>query len=162
MNPYRLLLLSASLVLVLAACAPAAAQPSSQPSDASSREASPEASASLLASESSQPSNDPSSTPGASASTASNGEMALIEIENFAFSPAQLTISAGTEVTVTNLDSAPHTFTAGTDAAPEPDVFDSGLLQQGESFTFVFDEAGTFAYYCDRHPPMQGEITVTN
>lgn len=158
MNPHRLLLLSASLVLVLAACAPAAAQPSSSTSEASS----PEASASLPASESSQPSIAPSATPEASASAAGNGETALIEIENFAFSPAQLTISAGTEVTVTNLDSAPHTFTAGTDAAPEPDVFDSGLLQQGESFTFVFDEAGTFAYYCDRHPPMQGEITVTN
>jgi plastocyanin len=93
---------------------------------------------------------------------AGSGESTTVEITNFAFAPAELTVAAGTEVTFTNLDSAPHTVTAGTDDDPMTDLFDSGLLQQGESFTFAFDEPGTYAYFCDRHPPMQASITVEN
>lgn len=87
-------------------------------------------------------------------------ESAAVEIANFAFEPVELTIAAGTEVTFTNADAAPHTVTAGTDAEPMPDVFDSGLLATGESFRFVFDEPGEYAYFCERHPPMTGTIVV--
>ena len=90
------------------------------------------------------------------------GEFAAVEITNFAFAPTELTVAAGSEITFTNLDSAPHTVTAGTDDGPMTDLFDSGLLQQGESITFVFDDPGTYAYFCDRHPPMQASITVEN
>lgn len=83
-----------------------------------------------------------------------------VDISNFAFAPAELRIKAGTSVVFTNSDSAPHTATAGTDAEPMGDLFDTGLLEQGESFTFVFDEPGTYAYFCDRHPPMTAVIVV--
>lgn len=91
---------------------------------------------------------------------AGSGATVTVEISNFAYAPAVLTIAAGTEVTSTNLDSAPHTVTAGSGADPTPELFDSGLLEQGYSFTFVFDEAGTYGYFCDRHPPMEGSISV--
>jgi plastocyanin len=161
MNRYRLIGLPLALAGILAACSPSASAPSAEPTETphtmSSSSAAPTPSGTEEASESAEPTATPHDMDGMGGS----GETVAIEIEGFAFSPAELTISVGTEVTVTNLDSAPHTFTAGSDADPQPDVFDSGLLQQGESFTFVFDEPGTFAYYCDRHPPMQGEITVT-
>lgn len=88
------------------------------------------------------------------------GEAVTIDIANFAFEPAEIVIAAGTEVVFTNSDSAPHTVTAGTDADPMPGAFDSGLLEQGDTFSFVFEEPGEFAYFCDRHPPMTGTVVV--
>jgi plastocyanin len=88
------------------------------------------------------------------------GETMTVDIANFAFAPAELRIAAGTTVVFTNSDSAPHTATAGTDDEPAPERFDTGLLQPGESFSVVFDEPGTYAYFCERHPPMTGVIVV--
>ena len=88
------------------------------------------------------------------------GETVTIDIANFAYEPAEIVIAAGTEVVFTNGDSAPHTVTAGTDEDPMPEAFDSGLLEQGDSFSFVFEEPGEFAYFCDRHPPMTGMVVV--
>ncbi len=87
-------------------------------------------------------------------------EDATVEIVGFAFSPAELTISAGSEVTFTNLDSFSHTATAGTGDEPMPALFDSGRLPQGGSFSFAFDEEGTYFYYCVVHPAMEASITV--
>lgn len=88
------------------------------------------------------------------------GESVTVDIANFAFAPAELRIAAGTEVVFTNSDGAPHTATAGTDAEPMPERFDTGLLQPGESFAVTFDEPGTYAYFCERHPPMTAVIVV--
>ena len=88
------------------------------------------------------------------------GDGATVEIVGFAFAPAELTISAGSEVTFTNLDDFAHTATAGTGDEPMPALFDSGRLAKGDSFSFAFAEAGTFAYYCAVHPAMEGSITV--
>ncbi|MGQ0609230.1 MAG: cupredoxin domain-containing protein [Chloroflexota bacterium] len=157
MNRYARRLTALALVGLMAACAPAADQG-----------ASASAAATAMASATGEPMT-PEVSASASASVAAShdmggmggsGETATVEIANFAYAQPDITISAGTEVTFTNLDSAPHTVTAGTDDDPMTDVFDSGLLQQGESFTFVFDEPGEYAYFCDRHPPMQGTVTV--
>ena len=75
-----------------------------------------------------------------------------IKISNFAFSPASVTITAGTEVTWTNDDSAAHTV-VGSD-------FASGNLATGQTFKHTFSTAGTFNYHCGIHPSMQGTITV--
>lgn len=88
------------------------------------------------------------------------GETVIVDIANFAFAPAELRISAGTQVVFINSDSAPHTATAGTDDEPMPERFDTGLLQPGDSFSVLFDEPGTYAYFCERHPPMTGVIVV--
>lgn len=68
--------------------------------------------------------------------------------------PAQ-TISEGDTVTWTNQDAAPHTVTSD-DGGP----LDSPTLQQGDSWSFTFTEAGTYSFYCVIHPDMVGEITV--
>jgi plastocyanin len=83
------------------------------------------------------------------------GAEAAVEIANFAFSPAEIEVAAGTTVTWTNADGAPHTVTA------DDGGFDSGRLNTGETFSQTFDTAGSFAYHCDFHPNMKGTVVVT-
>lgn len=78
-----------------------------------------------------------------------------VVIENFAFAPATLTVSAGTTVTFTNKDLASHTATADDGTS-----FDTGLIGQNESATVTFDTPGTYAYHCTPHPTMKGTIVV--
>ena len=78
-----------------------------------------------------------------------------VEIVDFAFAPDVIEVSAGTTVTWTNMDSAPHTATA------EDGSFDSGELGQGESFSFTFEEPGEYPYICTFHPNMTGTVIVT-
>ena len=75
-------------------------------------------------------------------------------IKDFSFSPAALTVSRGTRVTWKNMEDEPHTVasTAG--------AFRSGALDEQDSFTFEFDEPGTYRYVCTIHPHMSGTITV--
>jgi plastocyanin len=79
-----------------------------------------------------------------------------INIEDFAFSPATLTIPQGTIVEWTNKEySVAHT-TTGLD-----DEWDSGTLRESESFSFMFNEIGTYDYLCEIHPlTMKGKIIV--
>lgn len=88
------------------------------------------------------------------------GSEAEITIEGFAYSPEELTVSVGTTVVWTNRQSVAHTVTAGTPDAPNPDLFDSGNLNEDDKFSFTFDEAGSFDYHCTIHPSMQGTIVV--
>jgi plastocyanin len=78
-----------------------------------------------------------------------------VTIAGFAFSPAALTIEAGTTVTWTNQDSATHTATA------DDGSFDTGNIAQGQSVSITFDTPGTFTYHCSIHPNMVASITVT-
>ncbi|MCW8965151.1 MAG: plastocyanin/azurin family copper-binding protein [Candidatus Pacearchaeota archaeon] len=78
-----------------------------------------------------------------------------IEIKNFEFIPGSVTVKKGTIVTWTNLDSAKHTATSD-----EEGVFDSGLLSKDESWSYTFNEIGSFGYYCIPHPFMTGTIEV--
>lgn len=78
-----------------------------------------------------------------------------VTIQNFAFAPQAVTVPAGTTITWTNEDSAPHTATA-LDGA-----FDTGTLKQGHSSTITFAKAGTFSYICSIHPFMKGTVVVT-
>lgn len=78
-----------------------------------------------------------------------------VSISSFAFSPAELTISAGGTVTWTNMDAAPHTVTSDTGAE-----LASGTLAQGQSFSHTFNTPGTFDYHCALHPAMKAKIIV--
>jgi hypothetical protein len=55
-----------------------------------------------------------------------------------------------------NNGQAPHT------ATDTGGAFDSGTLQPGESYSYTFNEAGTYAYYCRIHPDMTGAVTVSS
>ena len=75
-----------------------------------------------------------------------------VDIKNFAFDPANLTVSVGTTVKWENYDSVPHQI-AG-------EGFGSGSLGQGGDYFFTFNQAGTYNYHCAIHPSMTGTITV--
>ena len=83
---------------------------------------------------------------------------AAVAINNFAFTPAALTVTVGDRVTWTNNQAGvPHTATSNTGVTP---AFDTGNLATGASGSVTFNTAGTFAYHCTIHPNMAGTITV--
>lgn len=82
-----------------------------------------------------------------------------VAIENFSFTPATISIAVGDTVRWTNVDSAPHTATAGAPGA-ETGAFDSEDLAQSAVFSHTFTSAGDFAYFCQFHPGMRGNVTV--
>jgi len=90
-------------------------------------------------------------TPGASPVTPSTVE---VTIEGFAYKPAALNILVGTTVTWYNKDSVTHTVTA------RDKSFDSGSLSLNDTFSYTFEQSGTFEYYCTIHPYMEGKVVV--
>lgn len=76
-----------------------------------------------------------------------------IAIAGFQFSGDE-TGAVGDTVQVTNSDSVGHTWTS-TDGA-----FHSGVIGSGETFTFTFEEPGTYPFFCQIHPAMSGTITI--
>lgn len=78
-----------------------------------------------------------------------------VEIADFAFAPDSSDVKVGDSVKWTNQDGATHTVTA------DDGAFDSGNLAGRKSFSFTFDEAGTFAYHCDIHQSMTGTVVVS-
>jgi len=87
------------------------------------------------------------------------GSEALVTIVNYGFYPSTLTISKGTTVTWVNMDLVQHTVTSGSEQAPTG-LFDSHELNHTQSFSYTFNAAGTYTYYCDIHPSMTGTIVV--
>ena len=78
----------------------------------------------------------------------------IVQIRNFAFAPALLTVAPGTTVTWTNADEDPHTVTATGKA------FHSAALDTGGHYSFTFTRPGDYAYFCSLHPHMIGRIVV--
>jgi plastocyanin len=87
-----------------------------------------------------------------------------VTIKDFAFRPRILTVSVGTTVTWTNEDSTPHQVIndpGGRGFNPElGDIFESGPLETGQSYSFTFPSTGLFPYRCAIHPAMEGQIIV--
>jgi len=77
-----------------------------------------------------------------------------VAIDNFSFAPTRAAIAAGTTVTWTNRDDAPHNVVS-TDRQ-----FKSPVLDEGEQFSYRFERAGTYKYFCSLHPRMTGEVQV--
>ncbi len=80
-----------------------------------------------------------------------------VSIQNFAFSPASLTVKKGTTVKWTNHDDIAHTVIESDNKAGPG----SPLLAKDQTYSFTYNEVGTFAYKCSIHPSMTGTITVT-
>ena len=97
-----------------------------------------------------------------------------VNIQDFSFSPAAVTIKAGTTVHWANRGPSAHTTTS------DNGTWDSGSLagpsasggayggngSPGGSFDFTFTQAGTFSYHCSLHPPstfpnFTGTVIVT-
>lgn len=86
--------------------------------------------------------------------TGARAEDAAVQIDNFAFSPPSLTVKAGTTVTWRNKDDIPHTVASSTR------VFKSGALDTDDSYSFTFNEPGSYQYFCSLHPHMTAKIVV--
>ncbi|MFF7643775.1 cupredoxin domain-containing protein [Streptomyces canus] len=79
-----------------------------------------------------------------------------VAMKGYAFSPASLSVPAGSTVTWTNYDTAPHDVktTSG------PLSIHSPMLNKGQSWSFTFATAGSYGYVCTVHPDMTAGITV--
>ena len=77
-----------------------------------------------------------------------------VKIDNFAFAPQRIVVQAGTTVTWTNADDAPHTVVSTTK------LFKSSALDTTDKFSFTFATPGTYEYFCSLHPHMTGTVVV--
>lgn len=96
----------------------------------------------------------PSTLHAAEAATAPATGVSEVKIDNFAFTPNELTIKAGTKVTFTNHDDIPHSIVAS------DGTFHSKALDTDDSFAFTFASPGEFAYFCGLHPHMTAKVIV--
>ena len=90
---------------------------------------------------------------GAAAVTAA-ASAATVDIDNFAFTPAALTVTAGTTVTWKNEDDSPHRI------GDKNGTFKSAALDTDDSFSHTFAAPGEYPYICTIHPYMVGKIIV--
>ena len=70
------------------------------------------------------------------------------------FSPASVSIAVGDTVTWRNTGQAPHNATA------DDGSFATATLNNGQSASHTFTQAGTFSYTCTIHPQMKGTVRV--
>jgi plastocyanin len=85
--------------------------------------------------------------------TGSGGGGTTITIAGFAFDPDTITVSGPTEVTITNNDSATHTFTLDDGSVDE-------TIEPGATETVTVDVSASTGFHCNIHPQMTGQIEV--
>ncbi|MCH9657952.1 hypothetical protein K0U27_04520 [archaeon] len=87
------------------------------------------------------------------------------------YDPSVISIISGDTITWYNDDIEAHTVTSGDSSGRfgwmdnkdfgTPDgMFDSGRFMPGESWSYRFEESGTFSYFCTIHPWMEGIVIV--
>ena len=91
---------------------------------------------------------------GGTAATGGGGGGTTITIAGFAFDPDTITVSGPTEVTVTNEDSATHTFTLDDGSVDE-------TVEPGATVTVTVDVSAATGFHCNIHPQMTGQIEVS-
>jgi FtsP/CotA-like multicopper oxidase with cupredoxin domain len=94
---------------------------------------------------------------------------ATVRIVDFGFEAPVIRVTAGTTVTWINETRASHSVTHGFPGSlPADRLFDSSgqgtgrvrLLRSGESWSYTFDQPGTYSYYCLPHTWMTGTVVV--
>jgi amicyanin len=78
-----------------------------------------------------------------------------VSISDFKFTPAILTVPAGSTVTWTNQDEEPHTVAA------KDGSFHSPGMDTHATYSFTFTTRGSYDYICSIHPFMTGTVVVT-
>jgi plastocyanin len=91
---------------------------------------------------------------GATLAVAAQDATNMVTIDNFTFTPSELTVAVGTTVKWVNHDDIPHTV------VNKDKVFRSKALDTDDSYSFTFTNAGTFDYFCGLHPHMVGKVIV--
>jgi plastocyanin len=79
-----------------------------------------------------------------------------IGIDNFQFTPATLTVQAGTKIRWINNDDVPHLIVNVQNRFKQ-----SPLLDSDQQFSTTLTRPGTYDYFCSLHPMMKGKIIVT-
>lgn len=111
------------------------------------------------------------STPMSSTSSSTSAATS-VAIDTFMFMPKRISVRVGDTVTWTNGDNILHTVTSGMRdydpsdsgrivATHKDGLFDVQLDGKGATAGFTFAKAGTFHYFCDRHPGMEADIDVS-
>ena len=85
---------------------------------------------------------------------------AIQQIGQIYYDPQDITVPLGTTVQWINDDETIHTVTSSTPEGETNGIFDSGIIDAGNSFTYTFDTTGTYDYLCIVHPWMIGSVTV--
>lgn len=97
----------------------------------------------------------PASTTPQPTNSAQTSTEQQVNIKDFNFVPATADVPVGTTVTWVNGDNVPHTVTSVSGS------FDSGIMVAGKTYSYKFDQAGTFEYSCTNHPTMpRGKVIV--
>ncbi len=91
---------------------------------------------------------------GAVAAEEAKQEANVVTIDNFTFTPPELTVPVGTTVKFVNHDDIPHTV------VDKNKAFRSKALDTDDAYSFTFASAGTFDYFCSLHPHMVAKIIV--
>jgi plastocyanin len=78
-----------------------------------------------------------------------------IGIDNFNFSPRELTVPRGTKVTWINNDDVPHLI-----VNVQSRFKQSPVLDTDQRFSATLSKPGAYDYFCSLHPKMQGRIIV--
>ena len=78
----------------------------------------------------------------------------VVMINDFTFSPKELTVAVGTTVKWINHDDIPHTV------VDADKLFRSKVLDADDAFSYTFTSAGAFDYFCGLHPHMVGKVIV--
>lgn len=79
-----------------------------------------------------------------------------VTIQNNAFNPSSLNVTAGTTVTWINRDNVTQNVVS------DSGLFDSGNLTNGMSYNYTFNQTGTYPYHSSISPSMKGTIVVTS
>ncbi len=88
------------------------------------------------------------------------GAVHEVIIRDYEFDPAELVVDEGDSVYWTHAGDVVHTVTSG-ETCVHDGLIDSGDLNSGDQFGWLFDEAGEFPYFCTYHcPTMEAVVTV--
>ncbi len=79
---------------------------------------------------------------------------AAVTVANFAFTPQNIIVKAGTAVTWENDDDIPHLVVLADGS------FRSKALDTNDKATFTFAKVGEMPYFCGLHPRMTGKVIV--
>jgi amicyanin len=77
-------------------------------------------------------------------------------LDSLKFDPETWNVSVGGTVTWTNGGTIPHTVTSDEEGGP----LKSSTLNANDSYSAVFNTAGTYHYHCTIHPAMKGTVVV--
>ena len=94
------------------------------------------------------------STPAAAEATVAEGAV-RVGMKDFKFVPENVQVEVGQTITWVNEDTAQHNAVAAEGDGPKSELFN-----QGESYSWKAEQAGTIPYVCTIHPGMEGTITV--